>query len=59
MLQGSLQHKVAHLARVAHMALVGKAVTDTGHAVADAALAIGHYQVQPGSHEDKRARAQL
>ena len=59
MLQGSLQHKVAHLPRVARMALVGKAVTDTADVVADAALAIGHCQVQPGSGEDKRARAQL
>ena len=58
-LQGSLQHKVAHLPRVARMALVGKAVTDTADVVADAALAIGHCQVQPGSDEDKRARAQL
>ena len=41
------------------MALVGKAVTDTADAVADAALAISHCQVQPGSDEDKRARAQL
>ena len=54
-LQGSLQHKVAHLPRVARMALVGKAVTDT----ADATLAIGPCQVQPGSDEGTRARAQL
>ena len=52
-LQGSLQHKVAHLL------LVGKAVTDTADAVADAPLAIGHCQVQPGSDDDNRARAQL
>ena len=58
-LQGSLQHKVAHLPRVARMALVGRAVTDTADVVADAALAIGHCQVQLGSDEDKRARAQL
>ena len=53
-LQGSLQHKVTHLPRVA---LVGKAVTDIADAVADAALAIGNCQVQPGSDPDKRARA--
>ena len=56
-IQGSLLHKVAHLPRVARMALVGKAVTDTADAVADATLATGHCQVQPGSAEDKRARA--
>ena len=39
------------------MALAGKAVTDTADVAADAALAIGHCQVQPGSDEDKRARA--
>ena len=58
-LQGSLQHKVAHLPRVARKELVLKAVTDTADAVADAALAIGGCQVHPGSEEDKRARAQL
>ena len=58
-LQGSLQHKVAHLPRVARKALVVKAVTDTADAVADAALAIGHCQVQPDSDEHKRARVQL
>ena len=56
-LEGPLQHKMAHLPRVARMALVGKAVTEAADAVADAALAIGHCQVQPGSDEDKRARA--
>ena len=59
MLQGSLQHKVAHLPRVARIALVGKAATNTADAVADAALAIGNCQVQPGSDADKSARAQL
>ena len=39
------------------MALVGKAVIDTADAVADAALAIGNCQVQPGSHADTRARS--
>ena len=58
-LQGSLQHKVADLPRVACVALVGKAVTDTADAVADTALAMGNCQVQPGSEEDKRARTQL
>ena len=58
-LQGSLQNKVAHLPWVARMALVGKAATDTADAVANAALAIGSYQVLPGSDADKRARAQL
>ena len=58
-LQGSLQHKVAHLPRVARKELVLKAVTDTADAVADAALAIGGCQVHPGSEEGKRARAQL
>ena len=38
---------------------MGKAVTDTADTVADAALAIGHCQVQPGSDDDNRARAQL
>ena len=46
------------------MALVGKAVPDTADAVddaalSDAALSIGHCQVQPGFDEDTRARAQL
>ena len=41
------------------MALVGKSVTDTADAVADAALAISNCQVQTGSDEDKRAHAQL
>ena len=58
-LQGSLQHKVAHLPQVARKELVLKALTDTADAVADAALAIGGCQVHPGSDEDKRARAQL
>ena len=53
-LQGSLQHKVTHLPRVA---LVGKAVTDIADAVADAALAIGNCQVQPGA--DARAQLEL
>ena len=56
-LQGSLQHKVAQLPRVARMALVGKAVTETADAIADAALAISNCQVQPGADADKRARA--
>ena len=38
---------------------VGKDVTDTADVVADAALVIGHCQVQPSSDEDTRARAQL
>ena len=52
-----MQHKVAHLPRVARMPLVGKALTDTADAVADAALAISNCHVQPGSDADKRARA--
>ena len=44
---------------MARIALVGKAVSDTADAVANAALAIVHCQVQPGSDEDKRARVQL
>ena len=36
----------------------GKAVTDTADVVADAALAIGHCQVQPGSDEDTRVTRQ-
>ena len=39
------------------MPLVGKALTDTADAVADAALAISNCHVQPGSDADKRARA--
>ena len=41
------------------MAPMGKVITDTADAVADAALAIGNCQVQPGSDADKRACAQL
>ena len=58
-LEGPLQHKMAHLPRVARMALVGKAVTDIADAVVDSALAIRHCQVQPGPDEDTRARTQL
>ena len=54
-----MQHKVAHLPQVERTALVGKAVTETADAVADAALAIGNCQVQPSSDADKRVRAQL
>ena len=58
-LQGSLKHEVAHFSPVTHMALVGKAVSDTADAAADAALAIEYYEVQPSSDVDPRARAQL
>ena len=55
-LQGALQHKVPHLPRVARMALMGKAVTDTADAVADAALATGNWQL-PGAEELRRRQA--
>ena len=54
-----MQHKVANLPRVVRMALVHKAVTDTADAVAKAALSSRGNQVQRGSDEDKRTRAQL
>jgi hypothetical protein len=51
-LQGSLQHREAHLPLVAQWALVENALTDTTNAVADAALKIEQCQVQPGLAAD-------
>ena len=56
-LQGSLQHRVAHLPRVARWLAVEGAMSAAADAVADAALQIGNCKVSPGSEDDTCARA--
>ena len=57
-LQGSLQHRVAHLP-VARWSVVEGAMSAAADAIADTALQIGNCQVSPGSEDDMYARAQL
>ena len=59
MLQGSLQHRVAHLPCVARWELVTEAVRSTARRMADAALALAQCTPTAGSQEDLSARAQL
>ena len=58
-LEGSLQHRVAHLPHVSRWSAVEGALSAAADAVADAALQIGNCQVSPGSEDDACMPAQL